>query len=1094
MSTWNMGQLPLILFLSLIDLAAYAYTPQPRWGQAAALINDALYVQGGMVDPFNSHSYTGAPITNDLLYLPLSSSFDVSSPPWQLLSDSSNSSQSQGPQVAWHTMSAYNISQMLIFGGFPSYNSDQVLPDRPDSAWVLDVLDRSNPIFTQEPPSWGNEPLRRMHHSAVTNRNGLVFIVGGEKADLSKIAHSDHYVFDVSGPSFTQLPSDNGPGGITGQQSIILPNGTMLVFGGYDQPNNQMVPFSTVWVLDTTASSYSWASWAVSTTNLPTPRRAFAAVLIDGGKILIQGGSDSDFSQTYNDGWMLDLTQNPLTWSPVSSLTQVGQRRDHFAVSYGSQVIFGFGYSTSGAASVTMQVYNPSDGSYSSSFTPPATPSVTQTIPISTETAGSGSGSGSNGGHSTGTPGSGDGGDGNGDGGTDGGGGGGDPQDPNNSNSNGRTTAIAVGTTLGVLAALVIGILVVYYVRRQGRIADEERRFMLLSEDLGGGGSPHLEEGLRSTHALGEKHDFGSMFKKFKFGSALTAVPAVGLAVIRRTPQRRDMLADEDTRNFSPTPWYNFRRGSSWSLRSAMRFKSRDSSTSSYVNLDNPPTPWNEKIDPFSDGAAVMRDGETGYIGAAAPGHGGIAMPSSNRSRRDVSYSSSRTDYSYGDPFADPFSDPYDDIEEVPRAPSSAAHRPYPRPSQPLTVDTLLPLSTRIHTLSPVTEASRGTMSQSDQSNLTPSISSHNTNSNEQGGTISPFDTLSGATSISSFNASPRPSSLIDSGNYQPMRRSNSWWTRFAHTGFLDRRASGGSSRRHNVVGAGGMPEIRDPNPPPRLVAIEESQHSASPDNESPKSNRSNSIKRALSRGGGSKVYRGGQHGKSLSSLRTADSDAIERMAGMDVVQRERTGSHGTRGSSAGMSMDSGHTADEMMWIPEDGIGKLVNRDVGTSLSVQSPVEMSNAEAVGLLDAQREEEENEEVGWRRSPLPFSKMTSTPPSISTPSSGASSSNSVTTRKSIAAGPSERRSRKISGNAVAARVRAFEQMSMDEASNSSSGSIPNSGGSHSPSPPRDARQGKKRTSVKYGLVPRQSLFVANPDGNHGQMGSGDSGVAS
>ncbi|EEB87325.1 hypothetical protein MPER_15368, partial [Moniliophthora perniciosa FA553] len=60
------------------------------------------------------------------------------------------------------------------------------------------------------------------------------------------------------------------------------------------------------------------------------------------------------------------------------------------------------------------------------------------------------------------------------------------------------------------------------------------------------------------------------------------------------------------------------------------RTRSRDASASSYGDLSTG-SPWREKNDPFSDGAALMQDEETGYIGAAAPGQGGTARPSARR-------------------------------------------------------------------------------------------------------------------------------------------------------------------------------------------------------------------------------------------------------------------------------------------------------------------------------------------------------------------------------------------------------------------------------------------------------------------------------
>ncbi|KAJ3714057.1 hypothetical protein C8R42DRAFT_726562 [Lentinula raphanica] len=1041
----------LVVFFAAFTLNAAAYTVLPRsvgllplspsnrlhyrWGQATAIINDALFVQGGRTDQYNAYSYTTAPIDDDLLYLSLSTSFDPSSPPWQLISSSTNSSTSSGPAVAWHTISATNTSEIFLFGGVPAINSPTVLTVQSDSAWLLNVYNRLVPSWIQEAMSWANEPIRRMRHSAVTSIEGVVFIVGGEKADGSGIAFSDHYAFDPAVPSFTQLPSTNGPPGITGHASIILPNGTMLVFGGYEPSSSSMVNLSTIWTLDTTASSFEWVVVTAAGT-IPGSRRAFAAVLIEGGKILIQGGADATFQTTYSDGWSLDLTSNPPTWSEVSALSQVGQRKDHFAVSYGPDVIFGFGYGMSGPASTPLVIYNPTgssgEGSFTSTYSAPSPTSLsfTQTIPGATQTITGTDGQSTGTGHQSGTI------TGSGQPTTTGSPGSGSPGADSDGSSNSKTEGIAIGTSLGILALLVVGVVVFYYVRRRRLGAAEESRFMLLNEN-------DPEAGLPAIRSSGEKGPYSerwNVLKNLKVGGALTAIPGgvVGLSETRPTSARRDMLADEDTRDFGP--WYGRRKrdgtgDSSWSLMSFMKSR-REGSTSSYTSLA---TPFREKSDPFSDGAALMRDEETGFVGAAAREN----RPSHTRGFSYASTLSATSDRNPEFPvrptYHDPFSDPFDDDNAItePVAASTSSRRGYPRPSQPLQIQTMLPIE--VHSLSPVTEASRATLSQSDH---TSSISSQ---SHEQ--SVSPFNTISHVTSRTSF--SPRPSSLLDANALPPdsqsVRRSNSWWSRFSRSSLLDRRGSG--SRQ-----LGGMPDIRDPNPPPRLgglVAIEESQHSGSPEHDSPNSNRSNSVnslKRAISRGTGSKVYKG-KHGKSLSSLRTADSEAIERMAGaVDVVQRERTGSHGTRDSTG--SFDSGIAA----WGAEDGRG--IIHGVDMSFDIASPIDMTLGDTISA------------------PTPPSRVASpaitspeiTPP-ISQPSTATSSKTSVNIR--------ERPVRAPTGSTVAARIQDYERrMSQDQ------------------SPPKltntrkhEERSSKRKSHVNYGLAARPSLFVANPDRRQG-----------
>ena len=312
-----------------------------RWGQAVAVINDALFVFGGKTDPYNTYGYTSAPWNNDLLFLSLSTQFNLSAPPWQYISGSQNSSISaQGSAVAWHTLSAFNASFLLIFGGDTGPLSSIVVLDNSDSAQLLDVHDRTAPTFITFPNNWAGEPQRRMRHASASAK-GKIYIIGGVAADGSGNTFSTHYIFDPSVPTFIQLPTQNSPPGIYGHAAIILPDGRLLVFGGIS--GSQLVPFSTIWILDTTKSNLAWTLASVVGSNLPAPRAAFAVVLLDDGRILIQGGTDAAFQTNLADGWILDPSKGSMTWTSVPALSQVGTRRDHFAFNAGGQVVFGFG-------------------------------------------------------------------------------------------------------------------------------------------------------------------------------------------------------------------------------------------------------------------------------------------------------------------------------------------------------------------------------------------------------------------------------------------------------------------------------------------------------------------------------------------------------------------------------------------------------------------------------------------------------------------------------------------------------------------------------------------------------------------------------
>jgi hypothetical protein len=312
-----------------------------RWGQAATLVQDVLFIQGGKTDAWNTFGYTSAPTNNDLLFLDLDRAFDPAQPPWDYVGGSANACTTQGPAVAWHTVSAFSTAGVLLFGGAPS-PGDPYAMSGADSASLLDIWDQDAPVWTCQANGWASEPMRRIKHSSASF-GGKVFLIGGLKADGSGNALADHYVFDPTVPSFTRLSSTDAPPDIYGHVSAVLPDGRAVVMGGYVSSAGAYNPFTSIWVLDTTQSPATWAVASVSSSTVPASRIGFVAAAIDSGRILIQGGSDEPRQTVYSDGWILDTTQNPWTWTEVPALTQVGQRVDHFAVQYGSSVVFGFG-------------------------------------------------------------------------------------------------------------------------------------------------------------------------------------------------------------------------------------------------------------------------------------------------------------------------------------------------------------------------------------------------------------------------------------------------------------------------------------------------------------------------------------------------------------------------------------------------------------------------------------------------------------------------------------------------------------------------------------------------------------------------------
>ncbi|KAF5327519.1 hypothetical protein D9619_004402 [Psilocybe cf. subviscida] len=1066
----SMHGLSLLLLLGLLR-SVHAVDVAARWGQATTVINDALFVYGGKTDQYNAFSYTSAPNVNDILYLSLSDPFSVSSPPWQLVSGSANTTSSQGPALAWSTTSAFNTSEILLFGGQPDANSDIVIVDSNDSAVLIDVFSRTEPHFITQLSGWAREPTRRIRHSASTNLSGLVFVIGGEKADGSQIGFSDHFYFDPNTPAFSPLPTSNAPPDIFGHASIILDDGRIFVFGGFSPSSGSLVPLSTIWVLDT--KTLTWSVVQITGTTFPASRMSFASVLIAGGKILIHGGCDANFQVNLSDGWILD--PNTMTWTEVDALSQLGSRRDHFAVSTGNEVIFGFGFGNNGPASPDMQIYDTSSGSFVPTFTPPPVTSMTQTLPAPsqtatrspTSTAGNSPSGTKSAVHPTSTIGN------------------GDPDTPtgdeNDCPSCKKKVAVALGTSFSVVAFVVISAAGIYYVRKRRAVRDE-RRFMALNaddDDDDGSDSPHaqghipaltLHDTADSPGSRGLLGTLGMAAVASKFGSVRQQQRQKDRQASQY--QRRDMLADEDTRSLGE--WYSAQRrdgtgGSSWSLKSIFGagpgfLRSREPSATSMRTMGGARTPWREKSDPFGDGASLGRDEEIGLVGGAGSGR----RPHSRREASYATYASSKSGASYRDPFVDPIyeekreefqpMDLYTDRSiataantDVKDEHASATARPTP-PVTPIRTSALLPLSQQTgHALSPLTErTSQSTLGV----HAVSSGGSSNDHSTEQMAAGSPWMSRSQATSMTSFSylpslASPTSqptSSLLNPANPAhppspsndyfgaagpPMRRSDSWWNRFSRTSFLDRRSGDGGANPR------GRYDIRDPTPAPRLGAIEEGSIRSADKSRSGSGNSGNQEKqkrgsansngsvgpqRSLSLGSNkapakAKVYQDARHGRSATSVQTADTDLIEKMAAsMDVVQHLRA--TGSTSSAGGRSVESQASvaASEMGHVvpaPQPSTAQRIDDSVAL---VASPEAVEDASAMPLRM------ESIQQGLRGAGSPTK--------------------------------------------VSERVKELERAQTQS--------------------PRQDKERERPKKVGYGLAPRASLFVANPD----NRGSDDS----
>jgi hypothetical protein len=561
------------------------------------------------------------------------------------------------------------------------------------------------------------------------------------------------------------------------------------------------------------------------------------------------------------------------------------------------------------------------------------------------------------------------------------------------------TTTIAVVTTFGVLALIGGTVATFYYFRHHRHYPNGDRFQLLDAEGSEDGDNPQMANvipmaGVQRENVRGGPSGWFSMSSKEVNNHA-----SAGHTSSDSGQQRRDMFADEDTRNFGASSFYaEGRDGSSWSLQSmGAVIGSVGTGIRGMLSRENSGGDRSirrETSDPFSDGTALIQDGEFNPYDVA------VVRP---HVRREASHASMAR--SYHDPFVDHPIKEVDngyqylnaDDADVDESTSS---------TRPLSSQIKQPPTVGIHPLPPLTEQTSRT---TDPASSSDHRSSPEIDSNPNSSFSSSEYNNQRRSSI--INTNPKPNSLI--------RRSDSWWARFAKTSLLDRKSSDGGRMSPRAM------EFRDPNPAPRLLTIQEaSVHSPdSVDSQQPQP-----------------VQHKSSHRKSMSSVhtaKTADSEAIERIGTMDVIQRI-----GTSHSHQTMSSTGRDTPERDSWIIPSPLSVVASSGrSGESLSrpedeiiVNSPTEMVAPE-------------------------ISEKASTS-DISTQSAKASS----TPLRPVA-----------DGN-VMSRIQALERRISQDSEGITSPRSPLNPGA------------RNRITTNYGLAPRPYLFVANPDhARHPSSGS-------
>lgn len=721
------------------------------------------------------------------------------------------------------------------------------------------------------------------------------------------------------------------------------------------------------------------------------------------------------------------------------------------------------GYGTSAGSSTSISIFDTNSNSFTNSFSPQSSPSHT-TLPASSGTGGSSP----NGGSSNPTGGSNP-------SGTNRGG----PQSTsgggnNNNDGDSHIAVIAVASVMSVLVVAVIaGVIIVIVIRR--RRAND--RFHMLHDgddpgtpDSGTSGGvianvlvliPWLRR--RAAPARGEK---ARILDKQEGWTVL------GLGRPSGPGRRVDMLANEDSSLYAQGPTRRQGSGSSrswFSVNSSsthQRYPSRTSSRPSIGRLFSDPLGSFKHV-----GAGVKRV----ISGAASRAHGregtDISLPfdfddyedSEGLLLRDkdnyaldlVANEDQRMSEdlgrlrggrlgpsestSYTDPFSDPFSETIFD---------SAYHDGNPdnnsRTTSRMAVEAASPFSTLSTVSSRAPQPHPLATTASKTSSEDPSSSSL-LNVSSAGHSSSSSSHPSGPRSPASSSSRPRTTSIISTVGHQssPVRRSDSWWARFKRTASIrDSLQDQNKQYPTSIVPL----DFRDPNPPPgRLGAIKEGSGGSAGTHESPtNATHGSHDKKGPGNGAAGHLYSTSGHEHSTTSFKTsktADSAALEKLAGRyDIALREATDSSSDLSPS---SLGHGHE--------REGTWSSIARSLMTPRA-PSPALIEEGES-NILD----------------PSDSSQIVTSPTeTVFIPLSPTSRAKDESERKPVRRTPSSPTKK----GAVAARIAEYEKrMSVDL--ESASPII------RAKSPPTPGKRKSENVNIKYGLVHRPELFIANPD---------------
>ena len=200
----------------------------------------------------------------------------------------------------------------------------------------------------------------RDSQSSVVMSDGSIVLMGGE--DSNENALNDVWRSIDNGATWTEQTASAGWTARLGQTSVVMPDGSIVLMGGYDGGAN--------WYNDTWRSMDNGATWTEVNASSGWPARDFfSSVAMPDGSIVLMGGWNWYGPSDYNDVWRMtpgwsfaeeSSEQNPSHTYTTPGVYNVALQAYNSA---GSNSTLKIGYITvTGSISPTVTSVNPNNG------------------------------------------------------------------------------------------------------------------------------------------------------------------------------------------------------------------------------------------------------------------------------------------------------------------------------------------------------------------------------------------------------------------------------------------------------------------------------------------------------------------------------------------------------------------------------------------------------------------------------------------------------------------------------------------------------------------------------------------------------------